>query len=84
MIPFGFLSRGQLARSSYTRAGMFTCMGQTSMHRKQMVHIQIQGVDMISSPMPRAAMRSSLRGSIPSSPVAGQQLLHAPQVMHML
>ncbi len=84
MMPLGFLSRGQLARSAYTRPGISTCMGHTRTQRKHMVHIQTHGVDNSSSSRPRAAMRNSLRGSMPARPEAGQPLLHAPQVMHML
>src|SRR6056297_3473287 len=50
------------------------------MQRWHMVQCHTQGVEVISSSNPNAAMRRNFRGSIPSSPVAGQPEEHAPHV----
>ena len=81
-MPLGRVSRGQLWRALNTSCGMLMRMGQACTQRMHMVHIHTQGVEVTSSSMPRAAMRRNLRGSMSSSPEAGQPAVHAPQVRH--
>ena len=64
-IPRGRSSRGQDCRMLKTNWGMLTFMGQACTQRVHMLHIQAQGVFFSSSSIPRAAMRTTLRGSMP-------------------
>ena len=82
-MPRGRVSRGQARRASYTNWGMLICMGQLATQRMHILHCHTQGVRVTSSSMPNEAMRTNLRGSISSSPVAGHEAEQAPQDRHI-
>ena len=79
-MPEGFFSSGQLPRAKKTSCEMSMFIGQTCWQRLHWVQSQTQGVVDSSSSMPSMAMRMNLRGSIFSSPEAGQPEEQRPQV----
>ncbi len=79
-IPLGLFSVGQAPRARPTRTETSMLIGQMYLQRWHCVQVQIHGVVDNSSFMSSMAMRMKRRGSMPSSPEAGQPAEHSPQL----
>ena len=77
----GTRSRSRSERTRRTTSAMRTSMGQAFSHLPHMVQIQGQRDCTSSRSSPMAAMRTTLRGSKPSTPETGQEQAQMPQVM---